>query len=207
MNRRQFLECAALLVAGVSASQAGFSLSDEQKVYLATAPNYNSRAANHLSEAQKRTLALLTETILPRTDTPGAIDAGVPRFVELMVFDWFNEGERDIFLKGLNALMENTQQQYGKAFEQLDAKTRTEILEALEADASDATWYDMGSAAMRDFISDSPFICQLKELTIWGFFTSEVGATQVLRYEAMPMRFDGDVPLDKNDSAWAGSII
>lgn len=207
MNRRQFLECAALLIGGVTASQAGFSLSVEQKTYLATAPNYIAKAAHYLSKAQQATLAMLTETIVPRTDTPGAIDAGVPRFVELMVFEWLNEAERSIFLEGFENLIVSVQQNYQQPFEKLSQKDRSDVLSELEAVAGDTRWYDMGSAAMRDFISDAPFICQLKELTIWGFFTSEVGSTQVLRYEAMPMEFDGHRALEKDDSSWATPFI
>ena len=70
--------------------------------------------------------------------------------------------------------------------------------------ASDAAWYQMGNV-QRVFDSEAPFICQLKELTIWGFFTSETGATQVLRYEAMPMKFDGKRKLGKDDSSWVAT--
>lgn len=207
MNRREFLECAAILIGGIGASQSGFSLSAEQKSYLATAPDYIARPANYLSSAQKSTLAMLTETIMPRTDTPGAIDAGVPRFVELMVFEWFNEQERAIFLQGLEGLMTDVNQAHSRPFESLSAGERVKVLEKLEAQASDSSWYDIGSAALRDFIQDVPFICQLKELTIWGFFTSEVGSTQVLRYEPMPMKFDGHRKLGEDDSSWAVPFV
>ena len=43
MNRREFIQCAAILVSGVSVSQLGLALSDEQEQYLAAAPNYNTR--------------------------------------------------------------------------------------------------------------------------------------------------------------------
>lgn len=207
MNRRQFLECAALLITGATAAQAGFSLTEEQRVYLATAPDYIDKKVDFLSAEQRSTLALLTETVIPRTETPGAIDAGVPRFVELMVFEWFTPDERAIFLNGLNALMSNTFASFGKPFEALGIEQRTKILEALEREASDSPWYEMGNAGMGEEVSDAPFICKLKELTIWGFFTSEVGSTQVLRYEAMPMTFDGNRPLDKDDSSWAGQLL
>ncbi|WP_372779708.1 gluconate 2-dehydrogenase subunit 3 family protein [Litorivivens sp.] len=207
MNRRQFLECAALLITGATAAQAGFALTEEQRVYLATAPNYIARKADFLSPEQRSTLALLTETVIPRTETPGAIDAGVPRFVELMVFEWFTPDERAIFLNGLNALMSTTLENFNKPFETLGMEQRTKILEELESEASDSLWYEMGNAGMGEEVSDAPFICKLKELTIWGFFTSEVGSTQVLRYEAMPMTFDGNRPLDKDDSSWAGQLL
>jgi len=97
-------------------------------------------------------------------------------------------------------------EEYGKPFPDLTTEQQLKIMEALEDAASDSDWYAFGNV-QRAFISDAPFICQIKELVAWGFFTSEKGSTQVLRYEAMPMTFDGDIPLSPDDSTWAGSII
>ena len=202
MNRREFLECAAVLVSGISASQLGFSLTSEQLTYLATAPDYTSKKVNFFSPAERKTIAAIAEIIIPRTDTPGAIDAGVPRFIELMVADWLNDQERAIFVKGLKDLDARLAKEFGKSFDQLDAAQQLSILESLETAASDSSWYQQGNVR-RPFISDAPFICQMKELTIWGFFTSEVGATKVLRYNVMPMRFDGHTPRVPNESTWA----
>ncbi|MFT4519464.1 MAG: gluconate 2-dehydrogenase gamma chain [Halioglobus sp.] len=203
MNRREFLQCAALLVSGATASQLGFSLTEEQQVYLATAPNYNTAASSYLSAPQRKIIAAMCEVIIPRTETPGAIDAGVPMFVELMAADWFNDEEQAIFQAGIKDMEVRIPKEFGKSFDQLDASQQLEIMEALEDDASDSPWYEFANI-QRQFISDAPFICQVKELTIWGFFTSEVGSTQVLRYDPMPMYFDGDTPLSPEDSAWAG---
>ncbi len=202
MNRREFLQCAAVLVSGASASQLGFSLSQEQQVYLATAPSYIRTEVDLFTDTQRRIVAAIAETILPRTETPGAIDAGVPRFIELMVSDWLNAQERELFIAGLADIETHIPKKYGAPFDQLEAKQQLAILEALEDDASDSPWYEFGNV-LRDFISDAPFICQIKELTIWGFFTSEVGSTQVLRYDPMPMEFDGEAELSRDDSTWA----
>jgi hypothetical protein len=43
----------------------------------------------------------------------------------------------------------------------------------------------------------------MKELTLLGYFTSEVGATKALRYVPIPGRFDGCIPYKKGDKAWA----
>ena len=206
MNRREFLECAALLITGASASQMGFALSEEQLVYLATAPSYTEQELTYLNEAQRATVAAMAETIIPRTETPGAIDAGVPRFIELMVQQWMNDEERAIFDRGLAAMLKTVAADTGKPFEQLDQKTRTDILAAMEAEASESSWYDVGNVS-REFVSDAPFICQVKELTIWGFFTSEVGGTQVLRYDPMPMQFESDIPLAPDESSWMGGLL
>tara|TARA_R110000823_G_scaffold305166_3_gene427081 strand:+ start:5654 stop:6277 length:624 start_codon:yes stop_codon:yes gene_type:complete len=207
MDRREFLQCAAILVSGVSAAQLGFALSEEQQVYLASAANYNTGKATYFSAAQRAIVAAMTEVIIPRTDTPGAIDAGVPNYVELMVSDWLNDEERAIFDAGLADIETRIPRDYGKSFDQLSPAQQLEIMQDLEEAASASSWYDFGNV-QRDFISDAPFICQLKELTIWGFFTSEAGSKQVLRYDPMPMYFDGDVPLDPDESSWAvGTMV
>jgi len=201
MNRREFLQCTAILVSGVGASQLGFSLSEEQKVFLANAPDFNTGAVDYFSAAQREIVAALAETIIPRTDTPGAIDARVPVFLELMVAHWLNDGEKAIFNAGLQDIESRIPLEYGKPFHQLGAREQLQILEALEDAAADSPWYDFGNV-QREYISDAPFICQLKELTIWGFFTSKEGGSQVLRYDPMPMFFDGNIPLAPDDSSW-----
>jgi gluconate 2-dehydrogenase gamma chain len=201
MNRREFLQCVAILAYGVTASQLGFSLTEEQQVFLINAPNYNTHAVDFFSPAQRKIIAAMAEVIIPRTDTPGAIDARVPMFLELMVANWLEEGERTIFMAGLKDVEERIPREHGKPFDELDAAQQLKIMEALEDAASDSPWYEFGNV-QRDYISDAPFICQLKELTVWGFFTSEEGGSQVLRYDVMPMYFNGDIPLAKEDSSW-----
>lgn len=205
MNRREFLQCAAILISGASASQLGFTLSEDQQVYLASAPNYNTEAVDYFTPAQRKIVAAMSEIIIPRTDTPGAIDAGVPRYIELMVANWLNEEELAIFTAGLKDIETRIPREYGSAFDQLDNAQQLAIMEALEDAASDSPWYDFGNT-MREFISDAPFICQIKELTVWGFFTSQEGATQVLRYDPMPMFFNGDTPLASDESSWSSSL-
>ncbi|QFU75939.1 gluconate 2-dehydrogenase subunit 3 family protein [Halioglobus maricola] len=205
MNRREFLQCAAIMVSGLTASQLGIALTEEQRVYLASAPNYNTTDVDYLSEEQRQILAAMCEVIIPKSDSPGAIDAGVPHFIELMAADWFSDEERGIFDAGMADIEQRIPQEYGNRFDLLPPSDQLEILEALEEDASDHPWYEFGNV-QRDFISDAPFICQLKELTIWGFFTSERGSKEALRYNPMPMTFDGNIPLGPNDSSWAGGF-
>lgn len=206
MNRRELLQCAAVLIGGVSASRLGFALSEEQRVYLAAAPDYIDREGDYLTPPQRKIIAAMTEVIIPRTDTPGAIDANVPRYIELMYAQWLNEPERAIFEAGLAAMEKDVSAEYGTSFDQLSPQQQLEIMEELEDAASDHSWYDFANV-QRNFISDAPFICQIKELTVWGFFTSEIGATQVLRHNPMPMRFDGNIPLEPGESTWSSGML
>jgi hypothetical protein len=204
MNRRELLECAAILISGISVSRAAFALSEKQNAFLAAAPHYNRQPVDYLTKTQRKIIAAMADIIIPATDTPGAIAAGVPSFIELMAADWFNDQERAIFNAGLAAMETSIAVEYGKSFERLSADQQLEIMQTMEAQASDSPWYAMGNT-QREFISDAPFICQIKELTVWGFFTSEVGAKQALRYDPMPGHFEGDIPLQKNAASWAQS--
>lgn len=205
MNRREFIQCIAILSSGVVTSQIGFTLTKEQRVFLATGPNYIDRKVDYLTPVQRKIIAAMAEKIIPGTETPGAIAAGVPRFIELMAADWFNEEEKAIFEAGIAEMESRIPTQYGKQFDELNAAQQLRILEKMESAASHSDWYKFGNVR-RDFISDAPFICQVKELTIWGFFTSEVGCKQVLRYNPMPMKFDGDFPLAARDSSWVSQF-
>lgn len=198
MNRREFLQCAAVLVSG-----AGFShlaLTEEQKIYLTAAPDYIAGKVNYLSPERRLIVAAMAETIIPRTDTPGAIDAGVPVYLERMMADWLKDEEKAVFDAGLEDMENRIFSEYGEPFYALAPEQQQQILVDMEAAAADSAWY-AGGRAPGEFLSDAPFICQFKELTVFGFFTSEVGSTQVLRYEPMPMYFDGDVPLGPDESS------
>lgn len=202
MNRRDFLQCAAALAGTASISQLAFALNRDQLTYLASAPDYTRQPASYFNQAQRNIITAVAETIIPRTDTPGATDAGVPHFIELMVKDWLNDEERAIFEAGLHDLAQRIPAVFGASFDKLPSEQRLSVLEALEAAASDSCWYQRGNLR-RAFISDAPFICQIKELTIWGFFTSEIGVKQVLRYNPMPMKFDGHYARKPEDTSWA----
>lgn len=204
MNRREFMQCIAILAAG--ASQVGHALTAEQQEFMLAAPNFIERDVNYLTTDQRKLIAAMAEAIIPRTETPGAIDAGVPRFIELMAAEWLNEEEKAIFEAGIGDMEERIPRDYGKPFYELGGQQQQEILQDMESAASDSDWYTFGNV-QRDFISDAPFICQVKELTIWGFFTSETGSKEVLRHNPMPMRFDGDFPLSPDESSWTSRFV
>ena len=102
MKRRELLQCAALLAAGTTATPKLWALTPQQSKFIAAQPAYIDRkAATYFTPAQRAAVRALVQQIIPATDTPGAIEAEVPRFIELMVADWFNSAERDVFMNGL----------------------------------------------------------------------------------------------------------
>ena len=201
MNRREFLQCAAVVVANASGLPAGWALTEEQQTFLTAQQNYIDRqTTNFFSLEQRATVAAIAEQIIPRTDTPGAGDAGVPRFIELMVADWFNEAERRLFLHGLAEVKRRSE----GAFASLALPQQLGLLEQLEREAGAAPWYQLGNI-LRVWDSTAPFICQFKELTVLGFFFSEVGATQVLRSNSLGT-FKGDIPLSEDATSYIAEM-
>jgi len=197
MNRREFLQCAALISAGATVVPRGWALSQDQTRYLAARPPYIDQATPaFFTTAQRTDVRAMADLIIPRTDTPGALDAGADRFIELMVSDWFNEAEQRHFMAGLARIMERS----GGDFAALPPAQQLTLLEALESESADANWYAPFST-MRVWDDSAPFICQLKELAVLGFTLSEVGATQFLRSNPMGA-LNGSLPLGPDDPAY-----
>ena len=143
---------------------------------------------------QQALIAEIAELIIPITDTPGAKAAGVPDFINKIVTDCLTEKERVHFYEGLTEVDKNCMEKYGKGFMAASEAERTDILKLAETRAMDKD---------RKLIQGKPFFSQIKELTVTGYFTSEIGATKALRYEAVPGRYDGALPYKKGDKAWA----
>lgn len=201
MKRREFLQAAAIVAVGATVLPSGWVLSAEQKVFLAAQPNFiDQKPLTFFNEDQRAMVTAVVDHIIPATDTPGGLDAGTPRFVELMVSDWFNDAERALFMDGLADLGRRSVE----PFAELSAQRQLELLEEVEGESADSDWYSMGNI-MRVWDSQAPFICQFKELTVLGFCMSEVGATTFLRENPMGS-FDGEMALQPDDSSYAAAI-
>ncbi len=144
-------------------------------------------------------IALLDEvadTILPATGTPGAKAAGVGEFISVMVADTYTGQEQQIFFDGLDRLDAECLADYGVDFMQAAQAARTALLTRLDREQ-----YDYMRA--REPGDPVHYFRMLKELTLSGYFTSEVGYTQAMRYIESPGRFDPCVPYQVGDRAWA----
>ena len=152
-------------------------------------------------------VAALCEMIIPATDTPGAIEAGVPGFLGMMVADWYTDTERKIFLDGLLELNTWCRIEYRRGFLQCDEAQRVQALSEAERKAS--TYQSpMGGnsilAGMSKIVDEhTPFFTKLKDLVVIGYFSSEIGATQELAYNPMPMRYEGDYDYARTGKQWS----
>ena len=174
MNRRELLRAAL-------GSSAGVVLAGLHRACLAAADLDAGPANDVLHEDERRTIAAIAELIIPETDTPGAIEAGVPRFVELILSDWHTAEERKPVLDGLAKLDTDCKSEYGKVFAECNEAEQTEALAATEG---------------------SDMFTMLKGLVVTGYFTSELGATSQRDYNPMPGVYR-EVVYDASTGRWA----
>jgi hypothetical protein len=205
MNRRDAINRVALIMGGAVIGADYF---------LSGCKPANTRVDDLFDADHVAFLNEVADTILPTTSSPGAKAANVGQFIAVMVRDCYLPQDQKVFMEGLKKLDEAAQKQAGGKFMDITPEKRTEVLVALDAEQKAYTAQrnkavsvevlqhkndaDYEGPAMRNH-----YFRMMKELTLLGYFTSEIGATKALRYIAVPGRYDGCVPYKKGDKAWA----
>jgi hypothetical protein len=188
MNRRDALERVALILGGTVIGGASF---------LQGCKNPSEKAAGFsLSQDQIAFLDEVAETIIPATSTPGAKAALVGAFMNTMVTDCYKEKDQKIFAAGITEIDNAANHMYGKGFMNITPAQRTSLLNQVNKELK--AYNDSKK-------EDDPnhYFGMMKQLTLLGYFSSEIGATQALRYVAIPGKYEGCVPYKKGDKAWA----
>jgi len=191
MERRELLK---LIAAATGAAMVGLPA-----LGAAQAPLAGTTAA--FSAADVALLDELAETILPRTGTPGAKDAGVGAFMARFVADCYSAGEQATFRAGLADIDKRA----GGRFVALAPAARTELLRKLDAEARKRAVRVTDTGAAQSPSAMPHYFTMIKQLVLFGFFTSKVAATEVLKYVAVPGRYDGDMAYAPGTPAWATS--
>jgi hypothetical protein len=193
MDRREALKRTALLMGGIVSAPAIMGVLNG-----CTAQPAIDWKPVFLSEDQASIVSTVSEIIIPRTDTPGAKDVGVPSFIDRMLKDVYAKEDQEFFTKGLEAFNQEAEKEYGDEFSDLDEDDQTAFVKKVHDAAVEAE-------NTTDPAPKRPFILMMKELTMLGFFTSEPGATQVLQYVPVPGAYKGCVPLSEagNGRTWA----
>jgi hypothetical protein len=146
----------------------------------------------------KHDLAMLdeiAETILPRTDTPGAKDAAVGAFIARYSAACYEPAQLRILQQGIGKLDAAMRAQAGHDFLHASPAQRQSLLIDIDRQAR--------KHAKEPGQSTPHYFTLMKQLTMLGFFTSEPGSTQVLRYRPVPGKYKGIVPYKKGESSWA----
>jgi hypothetical protein len=194
MNRRDALRSMGIAAALPLAASDLFALA--RTVHKALDDRYLFLS---LDADQSEIVKVACELILPETDTPGASAARVPEFIDAMLTGWFSEGERRDFLKGLRELEERARLSGGSGFAALAPAGQIRVLEEMESKALEELSTLDTHRARRDASSspNAPFFSVLKWITLYGYYTSEVGMERELEFEVFPGTYDGCAPLRK----------
>lgn len=147
---------------------------------------------------QAELLAELTDVIIPTTDTPGAKTAGVAQFIIRVMRDCYPIADQKFFYAGLARVDETSMDRHGKRF--LELKQKEKIAVVLAIAEKDTAFINK---AVNKAVKTPSFFKRLRELTVTGYFISEIGATLALEYLPIPGRFEGDVPMTPGQRAWA----
>ncbi len=151
----------------------------------------------------------VAETILPATSSPGAKAAKVGQFMTVMVNDCYTPEDQGVFHEGMAKLDEACNKSQGAGFMKCTPEQRTAFLTALDKEAKE---YQKKKPELEKAEKEknkdakglpNHYFAMMKQLTLLGFFTSKEGATQALRYVAVPGKYEGCVDYKKGDKAWA----
>lgn len=153
-----------------------------------------------LSPQQAHTIGEIAETILPKTDTPGAKELGVPQFIDQMLKDLMSPEDQADFLAGLKQLEDTCEDTYDKPFAECNVQQREEFLLKLDNEAAKSPPSVWGITLAPP--SPTPFFRRLKSLTLFGYFSTEKVGTEILSYDPIPMGYIGCLPLSEVGNAW-----
>lgn len=208
MNRREAIQRVAMLIGG---SVIGANL------FLEGCTRPATKDVAVLFEKDKMSfLGDLAEAILPETSTPGAKEAGVGEFIPVMIRDCYDPQDQKAFVEGLDEVDNKAKTEFGKKFQELSKEEQLEFVNMLDKEAKmfqrerGKKQRELNEEAERNGkntgeVEQLPnhFFHMLKQLTLTGFFTSEVGMTKALRFVKIPGRYDGNYPYKKGDRAFA----
>ncbi|MEO7599339.1 MAG: gluconate 2-dehydrogenase subunit 3 family protein [Opitutus sp.] len=182
ITRREAIKRAALFL-GVAISPSLL-----RGALAAATPRTATGTLVQLSDARRSITSIAVERILPRTDTPGALDVGVPAFIELMYASYMTEEEKLRLERGLQRLDELSRKSSQQGFIEASPEQQDTALRNL-ADSSE--------------VEDAKCFQQLRTLTVLGYFTSKPVGTTVLQYDPIPGRYEGCIPLSEvGKAAW-----
>ena len=146
-----------------------------------------------LEESQFEVLTAAVDRIIPTTTTPGAVEAGVPRYMDKVLKNVFAPAKAQRFREGLMDLQGYSRDVFNTDFAKLPLKEQDAYLESLQKASLEA----------KENPEQPSFFRMLQNLTLFGFFTSEIGATQALSYLPVPGSYKGCVSTQEYATTWA----
>jgi hypothetical protein len=203
MKRRRFLSSMAVMLPMAVVST---------DLFLSSC-NTKDTDEEGFTEENLRLLDEIGETIIPATDTsPGAKAARIGEFMKVYVTDCYDGAQQKIFWTGISSIKKESLGKYNKPFPKLTISQKKDMLNSLRNEPAKATVkvkkgtgdaIQTGKEAQNKEEKRSEFFSMIQNLTVFGYFTSQPGATKALRYIQTPGSYKGEVSYKKGDKAWA----
>ncbi|UBM58993.1 gluconate 2-dehydrogenase subunit 3 family protein [Marinilongibacter aquaticus] len=206
MKRREALSRVALLMGGalsapsIAALVQGCTTTSESSAPFSLTPDLQDIVAQ------------ISDIIIPPTGTPGAKEVGCGPFIEMMIKDCYSDAQGARFKEGLEEVAKLAKEK-GGSFTSLAEGDQVEIVKAMEAAAKKENEEEKvkvidpetGKEKKEEAAKEptAPFFTLMKELTLFGYFTSEVGMTEERDYIPIPGRYEGCIPLKEGQKAYA----
>jgi hypothetical protein len=210
MDRRELLKMIAVLTGGTVVGAEAFLTGCKNADTVSTA--FTEKDVAFLDE--------VAETILPATNTPGAKEAKVGQFMTVIVNDCYDEGDQKTFHEGMKTLDDGFDKKYGTSFIKGTSQQRHDYLVVLDKESKEhqkkrgdfmeeqnkkqKEASEKGNKEFKKEEMPNHYFALIKQLTLWGYFTSKEGVTKALRYNPVPGRYEGCIDYKKGDKLYAG---
>jgi len=197
MNRRKALKKTASIAGVTALTPTLLSLlqSCQQQPSLNWTPTI-------LSTDQAKLVSTLVDTILPKTDTPGALELQVDQFIDLVIANIFDTKGQQAMQAQLDSFNTQCQEEFGDFFANLSRDKRTEVLRREEQENPKFNKKIWGSAVGEEQKPVGVYRT-LKSMALWGYFSSEAIGKNVLSYDPIPGAYIGCLPLEEVGNTWS----
>ena len=184
ISRREAIKRTGLWVGGVLITPAIASL------FQGCTPSGASGTV-FFSSRQMSVIKRMCDLMIPSTNTPGALDAAVPAFIDRMVGEVYSPDQRSRFADGLDTFEQGSAAEYGASFSELDETNQTRYMTSVT------------ESAINTYSAELAFILIFRELCLTGFCLSEEGSNSVLRYMQTPGKYEPCIPFGEVGKTWA----
>jgi len=196
MDRRAALRKTAVVAGSAALVPSLFSLlqSCQQQPRLGWEPIF-------LSVNQAELISTLVDTLLPRTETPGALDMKVDMFIDVVFAKMFDTKGQDGMISEIDRFDELCTEKFGSKFTELNTTDREEYLKQKEVESGKFNGKVWGTA-----VGDQKpvgFYRTIKSLALWGYFSSEEIGKNVLSYDPIPGDYQGCIDYSEVNGVWA----
>jgi len=196
MDRRSALKKAGVLAGSAVAIPSFFSLLQSCK-----SENRLGWQPLFFTEIEAKTIAAILDMILPRTDTPGALDVKSDIFIDKVIAKTYDEEAQKNMRSEIAAFNSECEKNYGNTFIELNASDREKVLQAAEKNSGKFSPGVWGTAVGKQ--ETIGFYRSIKSMAIWAYFSSEEIGKNVLAYDPVPGTYEPCIPLSEGQNRWS----